>query len=191
MSYFDVSGRASGSIQIAHNGIWLSTNNVYSRDGDISAGQPYLALTLKRFNSTIETAPTSNKFQESDYALLRIKTPNTDGSASPEEAVTVRWVQSVYGTSALNFNIDEYVLKTNWLTKNRELENQIQINIEAISNLQERVADIEINDTIQDEKLLKLNQLVDWGKGTEKDPMTTGLIESGLILYGGRAAGWG
>lgn len=191
MSYFDVSGRASGSIQIAHNGIWLSTNNVYSRDGDISAGQPYLALTLKRFNSTIETAPTSNKFQESDYALLRIKTPNTDGTASPEEAVTVRWVQSVYGTSALNFNIDEYVLKTNWLTKNRELENQIQINIEAISNLQERVADIEINDTIQDEKLLKLNQLVDWGKGTEKDPMATGLIESGLILYGGRAAGWG
>lgn len=191
MSYFDVSGRASGSIQIAHNGIWLSTNNVYSRDGDISAGQPYLALTLKRFNSTIETDPTSNKFQESDYALLRIKTPNTDGTASPEEAVTVRWVQSVYGTSALNFNIDEYVLKTNWLTKNRELENQIQINIEAIFNLQERVADIEINDTIQDEKLLKLNQLVDWGKGTEKDPMATGLIESGLILYGGRAAGWG
>lgn len=191
MSYFDVSGRASGSIQIAHNGIWLSTNNVYSRDGDISAGQPYLALTLKRFNSTIETAPTSNKFQESDYALLRVKTPNTDGTASPEEAVTVRWVQSVYGTSALNFNIDEYVLKTNWLTKNRELENQIQINIEAIFNLQERVADIEINDTIQDEKLLKLNQLVDWGKGTEKDPMATGLIESGLILYGGRAAGWG
>jgi len=191
MSYFDVSGRASGSIQIAHNGIWLSTNNVYSRDGVISAGQPYLALTLKRFNSTIETAPTSNKFQESDYALLRVKTPNTDGTASPEEAVTVRWVQSVYGTSALNFNIDEYVLKTNWLTKNRELENQIQINIEAIFNLQERVADIEINDTIQDEKLLKLNQLVDWGKGTEKDPMATGLIESGLILYGGRAAGWG
>jgi len=191
MSYFDVSGRASGSIQIAHNGIWLSTNNVYSRDGDISAGQPYLALTLKRFNSTIETAPTSNKFQESDYALLRVKTPNTDGTASPEEAVTVRWVQSVYGTSALNFNIDEYVLKTNWLTKNRELENQIQINIEAIFNLQERVADIEINDTIHDEKLLKLNQLVDWGKGTEKDPMATGLIESGLILYGGRAAGWG
>ncbi len=134
---------------------------MYSRDGDISAGQPYLALTLKRFNSTIETAPTSNKFQESDYALLRVKTPNTDGSASSEEAVTVRWVQSVYGTSALNFNIDEYVLKTNWLTKNRELENQIQINIEAIFNLQERVADIEINDTIQDEKLLKLNQLVD------------------------------
>jgi hypothetical protein len=162
---------------------------VYSRDGVISAGQPYLALTLKRFNSTIETSPISNKFQESDYALLRIKTPNTDGTASPEEAVTVRWVQSVYGTSALNFNIDEYVLKTNWLTKNRELENQIQINIEAISNLQERVADIEINDTIQDEKLLKLNQLVDWGKGTEKDPMATGLIESGLILYGGRAAG--
>jgi len=191
MSYFDVSGRASGSIQIAHNGIWLSTNNVYSREGVISAGQPYLALTLKRFNSTIETSPTSNKFQESDYALLRVKTPNTDGSASPEEAVTVRWVQSVYGTSALNFNIDEYVLKTNWLTKNRELENQIQINIEAIFNLQERVADIEINDTIQDEKLLKLNQLVDWGKGTEKDPMATGLIESGLILYGGRAAGWG
>lgn len=189
MSYFNVSGRASGSIQIAHDGIWLSSNNVYSRDGDISAGQPYLALTLKRFNSTIETSPTSNKFQESDYALLRVKTPNTDGSASPEEAVTVRWVQSVYGTSALDFNIDEYVLKTNWLTKNRELENQIQINIEAIFNLQERVADVEINDIIQDEKLLKLNQLVDWGKGTEKDPAATGLIESGLILYGGRAAG--
>jgi len=191
MSYFNVSGRASGSIQIAHNGIWLSTNNVYSRDGDISAGQPYLALTLKRFNSTIETSPTSNKFQESDYALLRVKTPNTDGSASPEEVATVRWVQSIYGTSALDFNIDEYVLKTNWLTKNRELENQIQINVEAIFNLQERVADIEINDIAQDEKLLKLNQLVDWGKGTEKDPAATGLIESGLILYGGRAAGWG
>ena len=92
MSYFNVSGRASGSIQIAHDGIWLSSNNVYSKGSTITKGETFLALTPRRYNSIIEeNDPSVDRFNEEQYSLLRVKTPKTiAGTANPNEAVTVQ-----------------------------------------------------------------------------------------------------
>lgn len=92
MSYFNVSGRASGSIQIAHDGIWLSSNNVYSKGSTITKGETFLALTPRRYNSIIEeNDPSVDRFNGEQYSLLRVKTPKTiAGTANPNEAVTVQ-----------------------------------------------------------------------------------------------------